>query len=375
MVDFGTATFHSHVWKWNKGLEVRVDFGIATFCLHAWKCIKRLEVKVDFGIETFHSHAWKCNIGLEVMVDFGIATYHSHAWRCSKGLEVRVDFGIATFCSHAWKCIKGLEVKVDFGIATFRSHAWLCNKKLEVRVDFGIAAFHSHAWLCNKGLEVRVDFGIATFCSHVCYLGIRSSGGHVAVCACYWHPQDLLPECPHILCTTTCHIAYLLRQFHLSKPCPRGMLICWWDGHWCVYHTMVSGLRMKLVYLYIQSVIYNKCGLFLPLISFCLYKFTLLGFSQFISTSNLPVCEQIWVCYDFMFLSLILYCKVYTIIPSWYILWLIYIKYYNLRHNLPSAFTMDDQGMSCHIMVEMYNTPDLNVQIRAILSNTYASQC
>ncbi len=41
----------------------------------------------------------------------------------------------------------------------------------------------------------------------------------------------------------------------------------------------------------------------------------------------------------------------------------------------PSIFTTDNEGMSCHITVEMYNIPDLNVQIRIILSNTYVSQC
>ncbi len=31
--------------------------------------------------------------------------------------------------------------------------------------------------------------------------------------------------------------------------------------------------------------------------------------------------------------------------------------------------------MSGHIAVEMYNLPDLNVQISVILSNTYVTQC
>ncbi len=33
-----------------------------------------------------------------------------------------------------------------------------------------------------------------------------------------------------------------------------------------------------------------------------------------------------------------------------------------------SHFPIDNGGMSCHIYVEMYNLPDLNVQIRVILS-------
>ncbi len=32
--------------------------------------------------------------------------------------------------------------------------------------------------------------------------------------------------------------------------------------------------------------------------------------------------------------------------------------------------TIDNQDMSCHIAVEMYNIPDLNLQIRVILHNT-----